>query len=948
MSGSDAELLRRWIAGRDAEAFGEIVVRHSAMVYATCRRILRDSVLAQDVTQECFLALTQLKKAVADSLAPWLHVVATRRALDVLKRDKRRQAREQHFATTDTSCSNADWEDVQQYVDEAIAELPEKLRAPLIRHFLQGRTHQEVSEELGIPRTTVSSRIAKAVENVRKALERRGVSILGAALTSMLAAEQAQAAPVAVIAALGKLAISGGSAAVVAAPSLIAAGGLALSTKKLIIVAALLVLLVFGGASVLPKLRESGTKPETTADALKQSTTPKVDSGHSVKPPEAPATASTAAETPARPAPVDAPVDETPRNAEKPIPEMAISGIVVDRDGQPVEGAEVVLANRGDVANPAALTTSDSVGSFLLPIDRESKFMHLSASKADLGFAEMTWVPSGSQDIVLRLGSAGGLSGLVLDAVSKEPIAGARIQLIDTLQDGGGPTLMSTADEAGTYAFAGLKIAKSYVVRASNEGYAMGESAAVEMRQATHMQNVDVYLDKGYAIYGAVIDSANRGLAGLTVDLGRPERHLWTVLPGLSAVTQADGTFVMKNVPPGDYLPSVLTAPSTRVKGDAFTMPLKADLRDLIIAVGPAVEGFISGTVRDTKGSPIQRVEVVAYSGAVIGVADTDKEGFYRLGGLGGAESYELEIKGFRTGHGRARESGVPVNSENVDAVLRKSGAARGQVVDAVTGKPIQSFAVRWGEWTWRDFTSDNGEFELTNIEREHVTLEARAPGYAPTKTVAMTIADGQTVEEVIIKLKRGEEAAGIVLDAATGAPLEGARVRPLDSPMLRSEYLRGTAWSSQDPMTDAEGRFELAGLGDQPCVLAWKQGYAPSVIFLADQDASEELVFELSQGASVTGVTSDEGQTLGNCPVVFFRRPTEDTFGYHAFVASTGTGEFELLNLPPGNYSVMAFRTMPSGGNPQPDWLSDIALSENEPNDIVIRFESAGGLDAE
>ncbi|MCH9057310.1 MAG: hypothetical protein IIB55_01640, partial [Planctomycetes bacterium] len=42
---------------RDAEAFAEIVTRHAGMVFATCNRILGDRAAAEEVAQECFLAL---------------------------------------------------------------------------------------------------------------------------------------------------------------------------------------------------------------------------------------------------------------------------------------------------------------------------------------------------------------------------------------------------------------------------------------------------------------------------------------------------------------------------------------------------------------------------------------------------------------------------------------------------------------------------------------------------------------------------------------------------------------------------------------------------------------------------------------------------------------------------------------------------------------------------
>lgn len=55
---SDMTLLERWVDRRDPEAYAEIVRRHSAMVYATGMRVLRNPPDAEDVAQDCFIKLS--------------------------------------------------------------------------------------------------------------------------------------------------------------------------------------------------------------------------------------------------------------------------------------------------------------------------------------------------------------------------------------------------------------------------------------------------------------------------------------------------------------------------------------------------------------------------------------------------------------------------------------------------------------------------------------------------------------------------------------------------------------------------------------------------------------------------------------------------------------------------------------------------------------------------
>ena len=78
---SDAELLRRFAATRDAGAFELLVWRHSGMVLATARAVLRDRHLAEDASQAAFLALAERAATVRDNPAGWLYRVARRVAL---------------------------------------------------------------------------------------------------------------------------------------------------------------------------------------------------------------------------------------------------------------------------------------------------------------------------------------------------------------------------------------------------------------------------------------------------------------------------------------------------------------------------------------------------------------------------------------------------------------------------------------------------------------------------------------------------------------------------------------------------------------------------------------------------------------------------------------------------------------------------------------------------
>ena len=189
MSPSDRVLLVRWSEHRDAEAFHELVNRYAGLVMATCLRVLGNSHDAEEVAQECFLRLASEPVSIRTSLAGWLHALATCRALDRLRADRQRGHRERTYAATRATGDDPTWDDVQRYVDEAIAALPTRLREPLVRHFMDRQTHETIAHDLGLSRASVTRRIARGVERVRASLRRKGIAI-GAALLGTLLNEE--------------------------------------------------------------------------------------------------------------------------------------------------------------------------------------------------------------------------------------------------------------------------------------------------------------------------------------------------------------------------------------------------------------------------------------------------------------------------------------------------------------------------------------------------------------------------------------------------------------------------------------------------------------------------------------------------------------------------------------------------------------------------------------
>jgi len=61
-------------------------------------------------------------------------------------------------------------------VDESLSELPDELRHPLILHFIEGESQENIASALEVNQSTISRRIDKGISLLRESLKRKGVA----------------------------------------------------------------------------------------------------------------------------------------------------------------------------------------------------------------------------------------------------------------------------------------------------------------------------------------------------------------------------------------------------------------------------------------------------------------------------------------------------------------------------------------------------------------------------------------------------------------------------------------------------------------------------------------------------------------------------------------------------------------------------------------------------
>lgn len=228
---TDLQLLQQFATERDESAFTALVERHGPLVWNVCHRVLRDRHDAEDAFQATFLVLARQAGSVCkkESAGSWLYGVAYRTALSQRRAARRRRQREKQVQTREAEqpAAAASLRELQAMLDEEVARLPAKYRAPFVLCCLEGKSYAQAALELDCKEGTVSSRLAQARKLLQDRLTRRGVT-LSAALTAATISSTAETAPAALLEATAKgvvLSLSGTAATALSAQTMILAKG---------------------------------------------------------------------------------------------------------------------------------------------------------------------------------------------------------------------------------------------------------------------------------------------------------------------------------------------------------------------------------------------------------------------------------------------------------------------------------------------------------------------------------------------------------------------------------------------------------------------------------------------------------------------------------------------------------------------------------------------------
>jgi RNA polymerase sigma-70 factor, ECF subfamily len=178
-----------WIAlARDGDerAFGELMQAHYPATFRLVVAILRHEHDARDVCQEVWLTVWKTLPAYRGDarFSTWLHPIATRRAIDHLRKRQRWFSRFLPFssgpedrvgvpepAARDDTPAELAAAERRAIFEKALAELPPLLRAALALREIEGQTYEQIAHALDCPVGTVMSRLHKARQLLARKLQ---------------------------------------------------------------------------------------------------------------------------------------------------------------------------------------------------------------------------------------------------------------------------------------------------------------------------------------------------------------------------------------------------------------------------------------------------------------------------------------------------------------------------------------------------------------------------------------------------------------------------------------------------------------------------------------------------------------------------------------------------------------------------------------------------------
>lgn len=477
------------------------------------------------------------------------------------------------------------------------------------------------------------------------------------------------------------------------------------------------------------------------------------------------------------------------------------------------------------------------------------------------------------------------ITGIVINSVTKQPIAGATIQAIR----GGKVRYTATTNARGIYNISSVE-PSNYTLVASASGYQTKSVGVKPCNCKPTVVNFEL-VPLGGTISGTVTDAMTTfPISGAKVSIFQTTTLIATV------TANGSGFYSVPNLAPGSYIISATaTGYETDIKG-AIVQVGATETVNFQLATTP---GTISGTVTDLGTmSPIQGALIEVYEGSlVIGFADTDAMGNYTVPSLppgsytlvASANGYEFDTK---------QASVLAGMTTVVDFALNTvQGTIAGTVTDSETGLPIEGASIQISDGLVgivSILTDADGNYNVSGFSPGRYIVTVSVEGYQTQSAGAIVLSNNTTIVDFSLAPDPGN-IEGTVIDSMTLNPIPSTVIHVRNGPVLIATAL-----------TDADGNYSTPNLDPTNyAVIANASGYQAAfqrVSVPPSQTANANFTLN-SQPGAISGTVTDAGtmNPIPDATVSLYQG--ENFLGY---ILTDANGNYSILNLASGDYFVV------------------------------------------
>jgi RNA polymerase sigma factor (sigma-70 family) len=932
----DNKLIQAALSG-DSRSFDRLVEKYQSMIcaitFSATGRLETSEELAQETFFRAWKNLAQLKEiekfrfwlcSIARNLIHTYYHQKHADKVSVCDDDTLETLASQHIQSpADTLISQEE----EMILSEALMQIPEEYREPLVLYYRQQQSTKEVAESLDLNEATVRTRLS------------RGRQMLKDQVSAMVEKTLAKSGPTKKFTKTVMVAIGTGLAAGTAATAGMAAkgantgtaaGGVSailtgIGTKVTAIVAAVLLI----GSGVLVYSYWNSSNHSSTSEQVVhtepvsvQSVTEKADSTSAEK--------AQVASKPVEPPQANPPANLSPNSTEKEPASLSqdattaksgtgISGIVLDKStSKPIKDAEIFYGK-----DRSSSVFSDPNGHFELlgmKSNPRQQFYVIAKHYATRTIVLEIIKDKIYQNFKVELIPGSTVTGVVSDP-NGNPIEGVTVK---TFHFTNHPVL---TDKDGQFEIDGLDPAFGQCqLEAVHPNY---PAVNTEFSPASAGQAVvvDFILKPGITVYGKITNTQGQPLSNVSVG-NTTSRSMWNCI---QTKTDQEGQYTLKNIPEGNF---VIWAVSKQYAPYVEHTVLDSSQSTKLINIQLADPCPIHGKIVDAQGNPVPKINISLreYKGVSNLGRDrvtSDSEGKFTI--LNGPREGQMILEAF----GETIPNTMPQleagQEQEYIITVERSGRIYGKVLDDRTGEPVRKFNVKLGRTskgnagygysaTWdrqgHTFESSQGFFD-TGIETIPVggqyaviiTAENFNPLTIDPVIVQPTSTDPNRTE---FRLKTATVITGRVVDC-NSMPIAKAAIRRLTEENNMADLEEH--WDPSDTATtDSKGEFTLSGVssGNNGLYIT-ASTFAPYIGVLTNlpRNSQGTVEIKLNPGASIFGRImdpNDQGKSGSQVSVFLNMEQLQQISGsswYSMRTAADADGYYEITDLPAGTFSV-------------------------------------------